>query len=397
MKSFILFIIMIPSVTFSFGNFDSIPWPLFIFLIYGLINVNMRLREKDVLLFLLISIISFLTEILVNSEYNFELHMRLLIQIANVIATISLIRIAKPDIRDLIKVFLAVTVVNLVVGVGQFYTNIFDVLTNSRTDIYRGNTGLFSEPTAYGLFCIFVILNCLLLKQFSDLEKQDHLKVNLTIFLNLLAIIFINQSSSAFLFIILIAFSFSLKLSFIIFYLSIILVFQNFVDLRDILGYRINSILEIVWSQGLYSTLLADESINERVSAVVAPFWGFIIDFGMPHAASQYKITITEFQDLTGGLFWFGGGYKIMNNLGTYFYHFGAIGLIIIRVWVLPILGLNKSNYFLVFVFICLMCVGIPLLHTYVLLTSHLVLRRQSYLQRKRKHDIGTTNRGLFS
>ena len=130
---------------------------------------------------------------------------------------------------------------------------------------------------------------------------------------------------------------------------------------------RFGRILVILLENDIQYLLKVDGSINERLSAVIGPYYGIIENNLLPSSAFEYRLTYLSMREATNGFFWWGGGDKIMNYLGNIIYELSLLGFILIMRYILPALKSN-IDFTIVVVGILLLSNSVPLLHGYPLL-----------------------------
>ena len=109
-----------------------------------------------------------------------------------------------------------------------------------------------------------------------------------------------------------------------------------FVFLQIFPGSRFSSLLHIGSDgTGLFNKLVAiihsDASINDRVLNVVFPYYGILINNGIPGGLrSFYELSLILVEHFDG-YFWAGlGSNKILSFIGVFIYELGVIGVIFI-------------------------------------------------------------------
>ena len=79
----------------------------------------------------------------------------------------------------------------------------------------------------------------------------------------------------------------------------------------------------------LSELIFIDGSINDRLLNVIFPYYGFVLNYGMPgglHSFHDMSIILVEYFD---GYFWAGlGSNKILSFIGSFIYELGVIGII---------------------------------------------------------------------
>tara|TARA_Y100000294_G_C8302924_1_gene235484 strand:- start:64 stop:558 length:495 start_codon:yes stop_codon:yes gene_type:complete len=89
--------------------------------------------------------------------------------------------------------------------------------------------------------------------------------------------------------------------------------------LLDGLGFIDRIIALVAW----------DGSVNDRVLNAIFPYFGIVLNYGMPGGLNSFydmSLTLVEYFD---GYFWSGlGSNKILSFIGTFIYELGVIGVI---------------------------------------------------------------------
>ena len=110
-----------------------------------------------------------------------------------------------------------------------------------------------------------------------------------------------------------------------------------------------------------------DGSINERLSAIIGPYYGLVESYLLPNSAFRYNETYLSLRSYTDGFFWWGGGDKIMNYLGSVFYELSILGIFVIYRYVFyEFKAWFGFSFLLVVVFY--LSNSVPLLHGYPLM-----------------------------
>ena len=86
---------------------------------------------------------------------------------------------------------------------------------------------------------------------------------------------------------------------------------------------------------GLFRQIIAviawDSSINDRVLNVVFPYFGFVLNYGIPGGLHSYSDMSFALVEHFGGFFYAGlGSNKILSFIGAFVYELGVIGVIFI-------------------------------------------------------------------
>lgn len=359
-----IFSLTIPSVTFGMYELDSFPFALIVAL-FILPLKDVSISKSSILVLIIAFIISTLGLLKDVNQFNLNLALRQFLNYASIIVCGELLRCITITYKDLLKVLTFSLFLNLSMGIAQILGfHLF--VSNARVDTLRGAVGLFAEPTSLGLyaFCVFIV--GIIIHRLS-IEQEDKKRARNVIALALILLIFVSQSSTA---ILLLLCFFILK--FVKFEFKIIALFAVFVIISIFTyeywgGTRFGGIVKILLDKDVFYLLALDGSINERLSAVVGPFYGWFNHYFLPSSAFSYKETVLSLQQFSGGFFWYGGSNKIMNYLGTLIYEMSFLGLYIAFRYILPF---NRSNFYpdLFVVWILFLLNGVPLSHGYVLL-----------------------------
>ena len=79
----------------------------------------------------------------------------------------------------------------------------------------------------------------------------------------------------------------------------------------------------------LLELVILDESINDRISHVLFPLQGAVLNDMLPVGFHKWPETFAYLTHYWNGIFWYGTGGSIMSFFGLYIYEFGFFGLII--------------------------------------------------------------------
>jgi len=251
---------------------------------------------------------------------------------------------------DLTIIFLKFTVIAyLIVGFVQivFDMNFLSFLLN-RVSTFggRGSTSLSPEPTFYGIICLFLIL------LFITLDVKNK---SLFIYLLLLQILFIAQSSMAILFLLIFGAYYSiLKFNAKIFLLLIVTLFLGMVIL-NFYNYDIRALHLLSQLITHPESLMSDDSINTRMGIIYFSIKGFIDGYGMPNGFGAFSDYWT-IEILKQNIFVQVYGtppVRIMSFYGSILFELGVIGLLIPISYSIIIFKAYKKNIkdFLLFFF----------------------------------------------
>lgn len=354
---------LLSGVTFGIGNLDSIPWHLLAIIVFGR-NIYKLL---DLAIFSMVLSIIAATALIDQENFQNSLFIRQLGNYLSVVIGGAYLISNPPTLSRLLKVILFVLIINIIVGILQIYFVNLTFFSHARFDTLgeRGTVGLFSEPTAFGLFSVFCFLfGCFMIIE-TD-EKQLKTICTSIILLALFSILFVNKSSAALLIVVLSTAVFTLRKPKYIFYFLIIticiwLYFLYFPNAR------ISRIIGILAYKDIWYLIAVDGSINERLSAVIGPYFGWFSNNLFPSSAFGYYNVFLALVEATDYFFWWGGGAKIMNYLGTVVYEMSFLGLLIIYRYIFKNLQVLKS-FVLVFPALIYLSNSVPLSHGYPLL-----------------------------
>ncbi|MFT6127425.1 MAG: hypothetical protein ACJAVA_001915 [Flavobacteriaceae bacterium] len=234
------------------------------------------------------------------------------------------------------------TIVYLIIALIQY---LFDrgfltfLLSRARTTHNRGVVSLSTEPTTYGLICLFFILI------FIALNIPNKKKYILIL---LLQIIFLAQSSMVILLLLIfycyhIIFNLNLKNILIGFVcLIILLLFFSNIDLLSN-DSRLIVLIKNVINHPM-QILTIDASVNDRASAIYFSIKGFVDNYFLPNGFSSYEYYLNSelpkqhlfFQDSSRG--------RIMSYYGGMLYELGIFGLLIPITYSIIIIKSYASN-----------------------------------------------------
>ena len=274
-----------------------------------------------------------------------------------------------------IKVF---CYVSLFVGLIQFFINkrFFEsFIYRISTDESRGVTSVMSEPTHFGMYCLFLML---------ILKVYKYPKKDLFVIL-VFNIIFLSQSSQTIFILIiwgiLILFSknlfFKISISTLIFVLTFF--YKNLFKLLDeLLNNRLTSILTKVDFNDISNLLLIDQSISERVSHVILSFYWFFEGLMLPNLynnwttyVNSYNYELLNFSSIGNGV--------IISTLGSIFFEIGFFAFPMIYIFYKKYLKLNMDSiiYVIIFslIFVSAVQFTVPL---YALLFSYLLITQKN-------------------
>ena len=269
---------------------------------------------------------------------------------------------------------------SLVVGLIQLIINrrFFDFfLYRISTDDSRGVTSIMSEPTHFGMYCLFLLL---------ILKVYNYKKNDLYLIL-LFNIIFLSQSSQT-IFILFIWGSlilFSKKLIFKIIISSLILILLFFYKpffffLDSIINLRISSLFAKLDLNDIFNILIIDQSVSERISHIILSFYWFIESLSFPNLYNNWTVNVNNYNNELLKFSSIGNGI-IISTLGSILFEIGFFSFPMIYLFYKKHLQLNMNSiiYVIIFslIFVSAIQFTVPL---YALLFSYLVLNKKKVL-----------------
>lgn len=335
-----LFIIfsLLPWVNFGLNSRDSQVWPL----LFGLIFLIFSIHKKVPFLFLYPAIIPilgfftwfFLSDLTIDGPKGWVAIRGILSYMGFAICFIGLLFFLN-ERKFPIKTFVTINIVYVLVGISQVLIDPTIVSSIVATRPYsfdasplslRGVTGLAPEPTFFGIFLYFISFIYLIIYDYKPPRN-----IILILLLNLIAIILLTRSSMIFLFLIItIPFLIHrINVAFIIWgvLLTSLLITATIFFFPDSRFLSLVNIL--IENPQLLELIILDESINDRVSHVLFPLQGALLNDFLPVGFHKWPETFAYLMHYWNGTFWYGTGGSIMSFFGLFIYEFGFIGLII--------------------------------------------------------------------
>ena len=339
-KVFFIFALF-PFVSFGTNSMDSQPHYIFLSIVsFILFATSGGIFKKSIGLLL---ILTFILITLISMEENFGfIFLRGIGSYLGFFMTliVSIIYFERYGVP--IKTIILANLVYLFAGLLQvFYGGlVLEFLVHSNTSsavLKDGVMSLTSEHTFFGIVLYFFSWILLVIYDYNPPNK-----VKVLIVINILSIFILAKSSMVIVFLVASAFVFFIrnlkqKMNPIkILIIPIVLFITLYAFLEIFPGSRFASLLHIGEAGiGLFDRLLAivhsDHSINDRVLNVVFPYYGIVINNGIPgglHSFYDSSVILVEHFD---GYFWAGlGSHKILSFIGTFIYELGLVGVIFI-------------------------------------------------------------------
>lgn len=360
---YLLFIVLVffPWVSFRINSMDTQPW-IFIF---GSIFVWIFIKyQKDLsllLFFFLLPVMSQFIAILFGSDFDLTLFLRGFAAYS-IFAYVYIVQKNNLSLYpNFYKLIFIINLLYLFVGIIQLMISplFFDWIVVGRTSESRGVSSLSPEPTAFGLFLLILSVIHLV-----SIDRYNKKKIYFILFINVVCILFIAQSTTASLYLLLAII--------MLFFSRINIMAKFFISISGILGIlylmlygnsRISVIFTAIIDGDFFNTFLSDESIFDRVMATIYPFVSFYENLFIPggfYLSSSLKSVDMLWIDSSLG--YYHAGNKIMSLWGGVIAETGVIGffmlffIIIILVRKIKLLPrVMRMEYYLYFIFLFLL------------------------------------------
>ena len=206
------------------------------------------------------------------------------------------------------------------------------------SSIKGGVWSLTPEHTFFGIVLFFFSWILLIIYDY-----KPPIKIAFLVLINILSIFILAKSSMVIVFLIVSAFVFFLrnikqKVNPIkILIIPIVLVITLFAFLEIMPGSRFAGLINIAGRDGVglfgqFSAVIhSDGSINDRLLNVIFPYYGIVINHGLPGGLHSYADLSLILVEYFNGYFWAGlGSNKILSFIGSFIYELGVIGVIFI-------------------------------------------------------------------
>ena len=327
-----LFFALFPWVSFGLNEMDSQPWYIFaafFFLVYVLFAYKSVAVDGQLVLgvfFLLVGVcFSSGVTFFINSNADEFIMMRGVGSYLGFCISFLAFYIYLRVYGFPINVFLLINCVYIIVAIIQsfYYPGFLESFVNYRTTQDRGVPSLAVEPTYFGML--------MLLFNFCYLGSKllnDSMLIKFVFVVNILAIILLAKSAMASLFVLVAIFGCAIKRMslFYIFcgFLFVIVIFWGFSMFgQDLRIYKLMSYFDQVGFLGL---IYKDASVNFRVSSLIFPYFGFVLNGFMPGGFLSFYDLSLSLKSFFDGFFWYGAHTKIMSYWGAFIYELGFFG-----------------------------------------------------------------------
>ena len=333
---------LFPFVSFGTNTMDSQPHYIvlafFSFIFFTFTGPIFR-KAIDLLLFLMIIL---LTLIIFDNNFDF-IFFRAIASYSGFILTLVVSIIYFERFGIPIKTIVIANLIYILAALiqiifGGFTTNFLIFPNNTFEPSTAGGAwSLAPEHTFFGIVLYFFSWILLIIYDYKPPKL-----ISLLVLVNILSIFILAKSSMVIVFLVVTAFVFlvssikqnmnPIKILIIPIILSLIVYFF----LQMFPGSRFASLLQIGSDGiGIVDKLLAiihmDASINDRILNVVFPYYGILINNGIPGGLrSFYELSVMLVEHFDG-YFWSGlGSNKILSFIGAFIYELGAVGVIFI-------------------------------------------------------------------
>jgi len=377
---FIMAFSFFPYVTFySFGS-DIQPWSILSILLMSLLLFYSNVKFDNILVFLFIPFFYAFSLMFISTDYMSGIR-SLLGYLTVALVPLVFYIILEKHYKLFLKFLKFSTIIYLIVGVVQvlFYDEFMSFLLNrSSTTDSRGVVSLVTEPTFYGIVCLFLIL------LFVTLDVKAKKKY---IFLLLFQIVILAQSSMTILFLIIFSFYYfifkvNLKtISFVLFGIVTTILFIYNMDLSSY-SIRIFQLISMFLSEPS-NIFIADASINDRVSAIYFSIKGFVDNNFIANGFGTYSQYLNSELPKQNTFWWVSESNRIMSFYGGILFELGFVGLLIPFVYSILIFRAYKyqiSSALLYFFFLnTILLSAIPLSFPFVGIYMAILLYKAKY------------------
>jgi hypothetical protein len=360
---------LFPFVSFATNTMDSQPHYIvlafFSFIFFTFSGLIFR-KAIDLIIFLMIIL---LTLVIFDTNHDF-IFFRAIASYSGFIITLVVSIIFFERFGIPVKTIVIANIIYIFAGLIQWFYggSVLSFLVISNTPFFTdirlsGAISLTPEHTMFGIVLYFFSWI-----HFVIYDYKPPKLVALLIIINILSIFFLAKSSMVIVFLVVSAFAFLIRNIAFVFFKSNI---KQKVDLKLILitvlvvpiviylytlilpGTRFHDMFYTGSEAeggffGQFSALIfIDASINDRLLNVIFPYFGFVLNYGMPgglHSFANLSIIMVEYFD---GFLWAGlGSNKILSFIGSFIYELGVIGVIFILYMYWFLKDKNPNRFF---------------------------------------------------
>ena len=334
---------LFPFVSFGTNTMDSQPHYIvlafFSFTFFTFSGLIFR-KAIDLIIFLMIIL---LTLVIFDTNYDFTFF-RAIASYSGFIITLVVsiifferfgIPIKTIVIANLVYIFAGLIQLAFDDGNALLFLNIPNGFDSS---VAGGVWSLTPEHTFFGIVLFFFSWILLIIYDY-----KPPIKIAFLVLINILSIFILAKSSMVIVFLLVSAFVFFIgnikqKVNPIkILIIPIVLFIILFAFLEILPGSRFADLIQIAGRDGvglfgqLSAVIHSDVSINDRLLNVVFPYYGIVLNHGLPgglHSFYDLSLILVEYFN---GYFWAGlGSNKILSFIGSFIYELGVIGVIFI-------------------------------------------------------------------
>jgi hypothetical protein len=333
---------LFPFVSFGTNTMDTQPHYIilafFSFIFFTFSGLIFR-KAIDLIIFLMIFLLTFA---IFDTTYDFTFF-RAIASYSGFIITLVVLIIFFERFGIPIKTIVIANLIYIFAGLiqlafgGQALLFLNSVNTNNST-ISGGVWSLTPEHTFFGIVLFFFSWILLIIYDY-----KPPIKIAFLVVINILSIFLLAKSSMVIVFLVATFCVFSLRLliigqsltKFLIIAIASSIFIYGYIMLFP--GSRFAGIV-VLDSQvdggviGKISQVIrTDGSINDRLLNVIFPYYGIVLNYGLPgglHSFYDLSLILVEYFD---GFFWAGlGSNKILSFIGSFVYELGVIGVIFI-------------------------------------------------------------------
>jgi hypothetical protein len=342
-SNFFFIAALFPFVSFGTNTMDSQPhYIVLAFFSFIFFTFNGLIFRKAIDLIICLMII-LLTLVIFDNNFDF-IFFRAIASYSGFIITLVVsiiyferfgIPIKTIVIANLIYIFAAL----IQIAFGGFSLS-FLIISNNRFEpsVAGGAWSLTPEHTFFGIVLFFFSWILLIIYDY-----KPPILISFLVLINILSIFILAKSSMVIVFLLVSAFVFFIrnlkqKMNPIkILIIPIVLFITLYAFLHIFPGTRFASLITIAEQGGgglfgkLSEVIHSDASINDRVLNVVFPYYGIVINKGIPGGLHGfYDLSLILFEHFNG-YFWSGfGSNKILSFIGAFIYELGLVGVIFI-------------------------------------------------------------------
>lgn len=323
---FIIAFSFFPYITFySFGS-DIQPWSILTIALMSLLLFFNNVKFSNTLVFLFLPFFYAFFLVFVSTDYMSAIRSLLGYLTVGLVPLVFYLILEK-HYKLFVKFLKILTITYLIVGVVQLlvYEQFMSFLLNrnSTTDS-RGVVSLVTEPTFYGIVCLFLIL---LFVALNIKEKKKY------IYLLLFQIVVLAQSSMTIVFLMVFSFYYFIfkvnikTISLVLFGIITVTLSIYNMDLSSH-NIRVFQLINMFLSEPS-NIFIADASINDRVSAIYFSIKGFVDNNFIANGFGTYSQYLNSELPKQNTFWWVSESNRIMSFYGGILFELGFVALLI--------------------------------------------------------------------